>query len=207
MDRVPGIGTLPRRWWPAFVLVLFCLSGCSDFWVDPVLNSIVVTDSNGITTPSVDVGSSEQMQAIGVFSDNSRGPITAAWSSSAESVATIDTASGKLTAVAPGTVTITAANSGLTGTASVTVCGAQQAITISPRGQSVALGIGKLQFTAMAGGADVTSSVTWASTNAGVAAISNSPGSNGQATLVGSGTTTISATSCSFSDSTTLTVN
>lgn len=201
--RVPGRSG--RRWF-ALIIGLVWLSGCSDFWVDPTLNSIIVTDSHGITTPSVDVGNTEQMQAIGVFSDNSRGTISATWSSSAVNVATIDSTTGKLTALTPGTTTVTAANSGITGTASVTVCGTQQAITISPQSPIVALGSGTVQFTATAGGQDVTASVTWSSSNTGVATISNSAGTNGVATLVGAGTTTIKAASCSQSSSTLLTV-
>lgn len=203
-----GIGSRRRssRWWLAFALGLLWLSGCSDFWVDPTLNSIIVTDSKGITTPSVDVGNQEQMKATGVFSDNSRTTIVATWSSSAVNTATIDSATGMLTAVAPGTTTITAANSGLTGTASVTVCGTQQAITISPQNPTVALGSGTVPFTATAGGVDVTASVTWESSNTGVATVSNSSGTNGVVTLVGRGTTTIKATSCSQSSSTLLTV-
>ncbi len=210
MDPNPAFPTGSRgqssKWWVALVLGLLWLSGCSDFWVDPTLNSIVVTDSHGITTPSVDVGKQEQMQAIGVFSDNSRGTITAAWSSSAVNIATVDSSTGLLTAVAPGTTTITAANSGLTGTASVTVCGTQQAITIAPLDKSFTLGTGTVQFTATAGGVDVTQSVTWSSSNTAVAQISNNPGTAGLATLVGTGTTTIKASSCSQSSSTSLTV-
>ncbi len=203
MDDGPAVRI---RWWFVLVLGLFWLSGCSDFWVDPTLNSITVTDSKGITTPSVAVGAAEQMQAIGQFSDNSRSTITAAWSSSAPNIASIDATTGMLTGVAPGTATITAANTGLTGTATVTVCGTQQAITIAPLNQSIALGGGTQQFTATAGGANVTNSVTWASSNPAVATISNSSGTNGLATLVGKGTTTITATSCSVTASTSLTV-
>lgn len=212
MERKPGDECVSRRrgssrWWLGFALGVVWLSGCSDFWVDPTLNQIIVTDSSGITTPSVVQNATEQMQAIGVFSDGSRGPITAAWSSSDETIATIDSQSGMLTGVAPGTATITAANTGLTGTASVTVCGAaEQAITIQPQNQVVALGTGSLQYSATAG-VDVTKTVTWASSNPGVAAISNSSGTNGKATLLSTGTTTISAKSCSFTASTTLTVN
>ncbi len=204
----PAVGVVNRAWsskW-LILIVVFWLSGCSDFWVDPTLSSIVVTDSKGIATPSVDVAATTQMQAIGVFSDNSRGAITAAWSSSAPNIATIDPATGVLTGVSPGTATITAANTGITGTASVTVCGTQQTITISPQTQSVALGSGSTQYKATAGGADVTASVTWASSNTAVTTISNTSGTNGLATLVGKGTTTITATSCSVTASATLTV-
>ena len=195
------------KWWGAFVVVLLWLSGCSSFWVDPTLNSITVTDSRGITTPSVNLGTQEQMVAIGVFSDGSRSNIAAAWSSSSTSVATIDGTTGMLTTVAPGTTTITAANSGVTGTASVTVCGTGQAITVSPQNPNVTLGSGTLQFTAMANGLDVTNAVTWSSSSPGVATISNTSGTNGLATLVGRGSTTITATTCSFTNSTLLTVN
>lgn len=212
MEPNPAVGIVSRRrsnrWWLAFALGLLWLSGCSDFFVDPTLNSIVVTDSSGITTPSVAVGHTDQMQAIGQFSDGSRGNITAAWSSSSTNIATVDPSSGLLTAVAPGTATITAANSGITGTASVTVCAVTgQTITISPLNQTFALGSGSKQFTAQAGGLDVTASVTWSSSNTAVATISNNPGTNGLATFQGTGSTTISASSCSFTSSTTLTVN
>ncbi len=209
MQHDPSIQTASRkrssRWWFVLAIGLLWLAGCSDFWVDPTLTSITVTDSKGLTTPQVAVGNKEQMQAIGTFNDNSRGTISASWSSSALNVATIDS-NGVLTALTPGTVTITAANSGLTGTASVTVCSTQQAISILPLGQSVALGSGTVQFSASAGGADVTGSVTWSSSNPAVATMSNNAGSFGLATLVGRGTTTISATSCSVTASTTLTV-
>lgn len=211
MEPEPAVRIVSRRrssrWWIALLIGLLWMSGCSGFFVDPTLSSIVVTDSSGITTPSVAVGNQDQMQAIGTFSDGSKGAVTAAWSSSSVNVATIDSTTGKLTAVAPGTTTITAANSGITGTASVTVCSTQQAITISPQNQNVALGSGTVQFTATAGGVNVTQSVTWSSSSVAVATISNSGGTSGVATLVGSGTTTITAASCSQSATASLTVH
>jgi len=54
---------------------------------------------------------------------------------------------------------------------------------------------------------DLTQSVTWSSTKTTVATISKVAGSMGLASAVGSGTTTIKATSGSISGSTTLTVN
>ena len=187
-----------------FVLanLLLCLvAGCSDFWVNPTLSSITVAAANRIPKPSIKDAQTVQMVATGTFSDGSRQTVAAGFGISPESVATI-TSTGLVTGVAPGTATVTAASTGLTATASVTVCGTQAAITISPTTPvNVVLSKGTEDFTAMAGGVDVTNSVTWQSSNTAVATISNTSGSNGVATLVGTGSTTITATSCSTSAS------
>src|SRR5262249_26504683 len=54
---------------------------------------------------------------------------------------------------------------------------------------------------------DITNQVTWASTNTAVATISNAAGTQGLATGVGPGTTTIMATEGTVTGSTGLTVN
>src|SRR5208337_3958577 len=54
---------------------------------------------------------------------------------------------------------------------------------------------------------DITTSVTWSSSNASVATISNAAGSNGQVTSVAAGTATITAASGLISGTTTLTVS
>jgi uncharacterized protein YjdB len=205
----PLIGsTTLRRWgrWLAFVPLFLSLSGCGEFWVDPTLNSIVVTDNKGITTPTADVGNTVQMRALGKFNDGSQDTITATWSSSNPTIATIDSSTGLLTATATGTTTVTATNTGVTGTASVTVCGTEQLITISPDNPSLSLASGATQFTATAGGINFTENVTWSSSNPAVATISNTPGTQGLATFVGTGTTMIKAGSCSQTDSTLLSV-
>lgn len=71
-------------------------------------------------------------------------------------------------------------------------------ITVTPINPSVTLATGRVQFTALASDGvnttDVTTSVTWTSSNPAVATISNTAGSQGLATLVATGNTTITAT-------------
>jgi hypothetical protein len=82
------------------------------------LVSIAVTPAS----PSVSVGKAQQFTATGTYSDGGTGDITstAAWTSSATSVATIDS-KGLSTAVAAGTSTISAAQGGVTGSTTLTV--------------------------------------------------------------------------------------
>jgi len=194
--------------WFALATVLFLLvAGCNGFFPSANLTSITVGTSTGLS--SVNVGSTLQMVATGMFDDNSRHTIAANWSVSPSdgSIATI-TAGGLVTGVTPGTASVTAASNGINGVASITVCGNITAITISPLNQTITLGTGFLQFAATqgVGGTVITSSVTWSSSNSAVATISNISGTNGKATLVGTGTTQITATSCTLSASTNLTV-
>ena len=85
-----------------------------------------------------------------------------------------------------------------------------QSISVTPANSSVATG-SKVQYTATGHYSDgstqnLTTAVNWASTSTSVATISNSSGTQGQATGVAAGTTTISATSGSITGSTPLTV-
>jgi Big-like domain-containing protein len=193
--------------WFALATVVFLLvAGCNGFFVNPTLTTITVGASNG--SSFVNVGSTLQMVATGTFNDGSTGTVTATWSSSVIGIASVNGSTGLVTGVTPGTATITATSQGISGTAGITVCGAITSITITPAGQTFPQGTGTVQFTAKdQGGNDITSSVTWNSSNSAVATISNTSGTNGLATLQGKGTTTIQATSCSVSNSTTLTVD
>jgi trimeric autotransporter adhesin len=191
-------------WFTLATVVLLLVAGCKGFFVNPTLTTITVGASNG--SSFVNVGATLQMVATGTFDDGSRSTITATWSSSANGIASVNAGTGVVLGVTPGTATITAASSGITGTAGVTVCGAITAITISPLNQTDPLGTLTQQFTAKdQGGNDITSSVTWSSTNTGVAAFTS--GTIGLANLVGKGQTTIQATSCLISNSTLLTVD
>jgi Protein of unknown function (DUF3443)/Bacterial Ig-like domain (group 2) len=83
-------------------------------------------------------------------------------------------------------------------------------IAVTPTSPSIALGIAE-QFTAMGTFADgskqnVTTLVTWSSTNTAVATISNTSALNGLATSKGTGSTTITAMSGNVSNTATLTV-
>ena len=178
--------------------------------VQAVLANISVTPS----TPSVTVGGTQQFTATANYNGGASSDITntATWTSSNTGFATITTG-GLATGVAAGSPTVTAAFGGMSGTATLTVNAAVTltSIAISPRGDTVSTGFTK-QFTATgtySNGttADITNTVTWASSATSKATISNAGGSNGLATPVAAGSTNISATLGAVSDSTTLTVN
>ena len=119
---------------------------------------------------------------------------TVTWKSSDTTVATVSP-SGQVTGVAPGSATITATSEGKTSTAAITVTTVPVAsVTVSPATASVAVGQ-TLQLTATpkdsTGTALTGRSVTWVSSNPGVATVS----SNGLVTSGAVGTATITATS------------
>jgi plastocyanin len=100
---------------------------------------------------------------------------------------------------------------GMSGTITVLPVVTLTTITVTPANTSIATGTTQ-QYTAMGHfsdntSADITNQVTWASTNTAVATISNAAGSQGLASAVGPGTTTIMATEGTITGSTGLTVN
>ena len=107
--------TFPNQTWNA-----------RNYWVDvvfqagpaPTLTSIAVTPAN----PALLVGASQQLAAIGTYSDGSTQNLTsqATWTSSSTAVATVN-ANGLATAVAAGTTTLSAALTGVTGSSTLTV--------------------------------------------------------------------------------------
>ncbi len=118
------------------------------------------------------------------------------------SFGTVSNASGSqglATGVADGATTITATDGLILGTAVLTVTSATlSSITVSPNPASIAAGETQ-QFTATGHysnqtTADLTSSVSWSSSLTSVATESNASGSQGLATGVGPGGTTIEAT-------------
>lgn len=104
------------------------------------------------------------------------------------------TTAGLVTGVAAGTATITATTNGVSSSANFTVTAKTvTSIAVTPGASSVAMG-GTQQFTATAtyndaSTADVTSTVTWTSSNTTVATIT----SDGLAAAAASGSTTITA--------------
>jgi len=170
----------------------------------PSLSSVAVTPKSATFTP----GASQQFDATAAYSDGSTKDVasTATWSSSNSSVATVS-ASGLAMGIAVGSATITATLSGVSGSANVTVNGKTLAsIQLSPSSATLAIGISQ-QFT-VAGTysdgsiGDVSSTVTWSSSNPNVAKVSSS----GVATTVGQGSVSIIASSGTVQGSTTLTV-
>jgi hypothetical protein len=167
-----------------------CGGGSSKGSNTPTVASIAVSPSS----PSIAVGATQQFTATAM--DSSGKPIsgvTFTWTSSATSVATVNT-NGLATGVKAGTTQITASASGVTSSADTLTITAPAVATIavSPSSPSIAVGATQ-QFTATAkdSGGNTISGVTftWASSTAAVATIN----SNGVATGVSAGTTQITA--------------
>ena len=169
----------------------------------PTISSISVTPV-GLT---LGIGINQQYTATATYSDGSSQDLASGvtWSSSSTSVATINN-SGLATTVAAGATTITATVGSLSDTSSLTVVPAHlTSIDVSPATPSIAVGTTQ-QFTAVGnfddGSTQLLPSVTWSSSAGAVSAIDAS----GLATAVGTGTTTITATSGSISGTANLTV-
>ena len=189
------------------------VSGSTTLTVTPAtLVSIAVTPANS----SIAKGTKQQFTATGAYSDNSTQNITASvtWSSSATAVATISNAAGSnglATSAAAGTTTIRATSGSISGSAALTVTPATLvSLAVTPANPSTAVATTK-QFTATGTYSDsstqnLTATVTWSSSNAAVAQISNASGSQGLATGIAAGTTTITAISGSVSGTATLAV-
>lgn len=181
------------------------VAGCS--------NPLVTNLSISPTSQSLSVGQTTQFTAIGTYGHGNNHPSTTqdvttqvTWSSSAPSVATVNS-SGLATAVAAGTTTITATMNGFTGvataSATLTVAGGGSgigsvsgitAITVIPGSQTVAVPGQTGQFIAIgqtgAGATvDLTGQVSWRSSSVQIATIV----SGGLATAIGQGTSTITA--------------
>lgn len=174
--------------------------------------------SIGVTPPpNTPAGLTFQFTATGVFTDQSTHDVTAmaVWSSSTPAVATVSNATGfngRSTAVTPGSTTITATVGAISGTAPLTVTAATVvSLAITPAAISIPNGSTE-RFAAMGTYTDgtvqpLTTAVTWSSASPNVATQSNAAGSNGVATSVGQGSTTITAALGSLSASATLTVS
>ncbi|MBE0597017.1 MAG: Ig-like domain-containing protein [Desulfuromonadales bacterium] len=132
--------------------------------------------------PILIVNETWELSALRVLSDDTTEPVASAvWSSSHTNIATVDAATGVVTARAVGTTTISAADavSGLTGTATVTV-GAVNSIEVTPAvttdDQIISIGE-SLQLRATATMSnnttrDITSVATWTLSNNQTQAVS-----------------------------------
>jgi hypothetical protein len=168
------------------------------------LVSIAVTPPN----PSVAAGDQQQLTATGTYTDGSTQNLTntATWSSLSPNVATISIG-GTATGVTTGTSNITATQSSITGSASLTVTAAVLvSIAVAPPNPSIAAGY-KQQFTATgtySNGStqNLTGTETWTSSAPAVATINVT----GFATSLTKGNSIISAAMSGVTGSTTLTV-
>jgi cysteine-rich repeat protein len=177
------------------------------------LVSIQVTPVN----PSIALGLDQQFTATGTFTDSTTQNLTTQvlWTSSVDTIAQISNAAGSeglATSLALGTTTITAAMGAVMGATDLTVTDAALvSIDVQPDDPTVALGVDQ-QFTAIGTFTDtttqnITTQVTWGSSDDTVAQISNAAGSEGLATTLATGTTTITATMGAISGSSDLTVS
>ncbi len=159
------------------------------------LKSIAVTPSN----PSISPSQTQQFTATGTYSDGSTKNITTSvtWASSNTGVATIGSSTGLAMGVTAGTAKITATlGSVVSPSDSLTVTAATlKSIAVTPSNPSISPSQTQ-QFTATGTYSDgstknITTSVTWASSNTAVATIGTS---SGLATSVTAGTSQITAT-------------
>ncbi len=161
------------------------------------LNSISIQPANG----SIAQGTRLQLAAIGTFNDGGTRNIThqVNWSSSDTTIAPIGASSGLLFGAAPGLVTITAALGSVTASVPFTVTGAKiVSIIVTPSGVTIPIG-GHAHFTATgvfddSSTQDITTSVTWTSSNTAIATVGTTSGTYGTATGASAGTTNINAT-------------
>jgi hypothetical protein len=173
----------------------------------PTLQSIEITPS----LKQAAAGTTAQFTATGVYTDNSTQDLTtqATWESSDSSVATVN--DGLATTAGVGSTTVSAISGDVSGNTMLTVTNATLvSIEVSPAAPSRANGLTQ-QFTATGlytdnSTQDLTTQVTWASSDGAVATVSNAAGSNGLATTAGVGSTTVSASSGGVTGDATLTV-
>ena len=147
------------------------------------------------------IGNTQQMTALlesfrGFQQSQGLRAVSATWTSSNPGIASIDPASGLVTAVAKGVVVITARSGPFRGTTFLTVTPKLNSVTVTPAGQTIPEGT-TLQFTATGNysdgsTADLTSQATWSSTDQTIATIV--PGGLATAANFNTGTTTIQAT-------------
>lgn len=179
-------------------------SEIQEVYAGPVLNSITVTPS----APSIAKGNTVQFTATGKYSDGSQQNLATSvnWNSSATTVATINS-SGLATTVGTGNTTIQASSGSISGSTVLTATPATLvSLSVTPLNSSIVKGTTQ-QFTATGTYSDgsqqnLTTAVTWSSSNTAAATISSS----GLATGVATGNTTIQASSGSINASTVLTV-
>jgi plastocyanin len=159
---------------------------------DPVVTRVDVSAPVSTLSP----GQTAQLTAVAKTADGTTVAGTPTWSSSATNVATVS-ASGLVTAVAPGAVTISASRGGISGSTALTVIAAGgTVVTVNVTLSDAALPIGDLgQATISARDANNAvvalgnRTITWSSTNTAVATVSIA----GVITTTGIGTTQIRA--------------
>ena len=162
------------------------------------------------------LGLKGSLLATGTYQDGTTQDLTTqvAWTvadGTVASVSNVAATAGQVSGLAVGTTTVTAMLASVSGQTTVTVSQAKlTSITVTPATANVTAGVAQ-PFKATGNfddGAtlDLTTQVTWTSSNIGVAQVSNAAGSNGVASSLVAGTATITATLTGVSGTATLTV-
>ncbi|MFI5294047.1 MAG: Ig-like domain-containing protein [Thermodesulfovibrionales bacterium] len=178
----------------------------------PVLMSLEVSPVD----PSIALGTAQQFKATGVFSDNTTQDMTESvtWSLSDEAIASISNEAatkGLAHSLSAGTTKVTATSGSVSGSTSLTVTAATLvSIEVTPANPTSAVG-GSQPFKATGtftddSTQDMTSLVTWSSSDQAVATIGNNAASKGLAQALSAGTTSITATFGDIFGSTSFTV-
>jgi trimeric autotransporter adhesin len=179
---------------------------------DATIVRIQVTPFNPKIPAEFDV----QLGATAIYSDGTNRDITslATWTSGSTNIATVSDAlatKGLVNAASPGDSQIEAQYQNVSGMTTVIVSSAVlTSIVVGPAAPTIAVGQTQ-QFTATGSFSDgslldITTFVTWTSSDTGVGDVSNADGSRGQATAFGSGTATIQAQRSIMTATATLTV-
>ena len=175
----------------------------------PTLVSIAVTPA----APSFALGTTQQLNATGTYSDGSTLNLASSvsWSSVNTNVATVNPA-GLVSSLAIGNSAIVATLGSVSGSTTVNITPAVlMSITVTPAMPTIPLGVSQ-QFTATGTFSDsstqnLTQTVQWTSSVPTIAQISNVGGSQGLVTTGSAGAATISATSAGITGATTLSVS
>lgn len=167
-----------------------------------------------ITPPSLTLatGTRSRLTANARFADGSMQEVTtaASWSSSDTSIVNV-TSQGEISALQPGSATISTGYGGASTSATITVSDATlQSIAVTPANPSLAAGAAA-QMSATgtfsdASTRDLTGQALWVSDNNGVVSVSNAGDSSGLATAMGAGTATVTAGFGGIQGGTTVTV-
>ncbi|MGP8154053.1 MAG: DUF3443 family protein [Smithella sp.] len=194
-------------------LIMSCGGGGSSSSGPSIPTATLVSIAVTPATPGIAWGGTQQFTATGTYSDGTTQDITTSvtWSSSDTTEAPIGNTGLVTTSSGTGTIkiTITASSGSISGSATLAVVAS---FNITPTNETITLGATQ-QFTATAtfsdsSTQDITTSVTWSSSDTTVAAFRSTAGSNGLATSFAAGATKVSASLGSVvSPSTTLTVN
>ncbi len=163
-----------------------------------VLVSVLVTPVSVTLT----AGATAHLSAMGTYSDASVVDVTAqgAWSSVSSATATVSNASkGLVTGVAPGATTVSVVVAGIAASAAITVTAATLTdLTITPPALVMPTGtdaylVASARYSDNTG-LDLTTQVTWTSSDPTIATVSNAAGTFGHLTAKAAGSATITAT-------------